>query len=106
MNIKTEEFKKEDVVVSSISSLSDEKITKSISFDGNHNPSHRMSVSSLTSRESIDELKDMMSKSAINLGELKNMKLKKEKIQGKNEKSGRTLKKIDKVFLDFLGYQY
>ena len=105
MNIKTEEFKKEDVVVSSISSLSDEKITKSISFEGNLN-SHRMSVSSLTSRESIDELKDMMSKSAINLGELKNMKLKKEKIQGKNEKSGRTLKKIDKVFLDFLGYQY
>ena len=105
MNIKTEEFKKEDVVVSSISSLSDEKITKSISFDGNLN-SHRMSVSSLTSRESIDELKDMMSKSAINLGELKNMKLKKEKIQGKTEKSGRTLKKIDKVFLDFLGYQY
>ena len=48
----------------------------------------------------------MLSKSAINLGELKNMKLKKEKIQGKQEKTGRKMVKMDRVFLDFLGYQY
>ena len=65
-----------------------------------------MSVSSLSSREAVDELKDMMSKSAINLGELKNMKLKKEKIPGKADKSGRKMLKTDKVFLDFLGVQY
>ena len=92
--------------MSSITSLHDEKIQKSISFDGNPNNSHRMSVSSLSSREAVDELKDIMSKSAINLGELKNMKLKKEKIPGKAEKSGRKMEKTDKVFLDFLGVRY
>ena len=48
----------------------------------------------------------MLSKSAINLGELKHMKLKKEKVQGKQEKTGRKMGKMDRVFLDFLGYQY
>ena len=48
----------------------------------------------------------MLSKSAINLGELKNMALKKSKIEGKKEKTGRKMCKTDKVFLDFLGYQY
>ena len=50
--------------------MNDEKITKSISFDGDpsNTMSSRMSVSSLTSKESVDEIKEMLSKSAINLG--------------------------------------
>jgi hypothetical protein len=48
----------------------------------------------------------MMSKSAVNFGELKEMKIKKEKLPGKFNKSGRTLQKRDKALLDFLGCQY
>ena len=47
----------------------------------------------------------MLSKSAVNLGELKNMRLKKDKIPGRLEKKGRKVEQRDKVLLEFLGIQ-
>jgi len=65
-----------------------------------------MSTSNLAfSRVAVEELKDIMSKSAVNFGDLKNMKIKKERLPCKQEKSGRKLGKTDKMLLDFLGYQ-
>lgn len=69
--------------------------------------SQSMSQSNLgASRVAIEELKDIMSKSAVNFGDLKNMKIKKERLPGKSEKIGRKVGKTDKMLLDFLGYQH
>jgi hypothetical protein len=94
-------------VITSIKDLNDEKIQKSISFDGSvPSMSHHMSQSNLgVSRVAVEELKDIMSKSAVNFGDLKNLKIRKERLPCRQDKTGRKLGKTDKMLLDFLGYQ-
>ena len=84
----------------SITSLADEKIHKAVSFEERRNLS---AVSLGSSAATEDDFRKIMSQSAVNLNELKNIQFRRLKAQKPLKSEFRTIGNQDKAFLQYLG---